>query len=85
MGTGGSAVDLGGSIAESTQNPGYGQFSHPARVVYPLLSATPDNLPVSLDLLLVNSLAPSLQAPDTLGELPKHSKRVPNRILRTPA
>ncbi|RZS05172.1 hypothetical protein BHM03_00035637 [Ensete ventricosum] len=45
--------------------------------------AIPDNLPVSLSLLLVNSLTPSWQAPNTLGELPMHSWRVPNRIVRT--
>ncbi|RZR84493.1 hypothetical protein BHM03_00011344 [Ensete ventricosum] len=33
-----------------------------------------------LDLLLANSLAPSWQTPDTLGELPTHSWRVPKRI-----
>ncbi|RRT32770.1 hypothetical protein B296_00058899, partial [Ensete ventricosum] len=48
-------------------------------------SATPDNLPVSLDLLPANSLAPSWQAPDTMDELPTHSRGVPKRIVRTPA
>ncbi|RZS00822.1 hypothetical protein BHM03_00030595 [Ensete ventricosum] len=59
-------------------------FTHRLPTVY-LFSATPDNLPVSLGLLLANSLVPSWQAPDTLGELATHSWRVPNRIVRTPA
>ncbi|RWV80357.1 hypothetical protein GW17_00058389 [Ensete ventricosum] len=46
----------------------------------PLFSATPDNLPMSLGLLLANSLTPSWQTLDTFGELPMHSWRVPNRI-----
>ncbi|RWW16549.1 hypothetical protein GW17_00019562 [Ensete ventricosum] len=41
-----------------------------------VFSANPDNLSVSLDLLSANSLAPSWQAPGTLGKLPTHSKRV---------
>ncbi|RZS02362.1 hypothetical protein BHM03_00032408, partial [Ensete ventricosum] len=48
-------------------------------------SAAPDNLLASLGLLPMNSLTPSLQTPDTLDELPTHSKRVPNRIVLTPA
>ncbi|RZR79604.1 hypothetical protein BHM03_00005351 [Ensete ventricosum] len=43
-------------------------------------SAIPNNLSASLGLLLANSLALSYQTPDTLGELPTHSWRVPNRI-----
>ncbi|RRT56853.1 hypothetical protein B296_00006815 [Ensete ventricosum] len=43
----------------------------------------PDNLSVSLDLLPLNSLVSFWQAPDTLNELPTHSKRVPNCIVRT--
>ncbi|RWW74758.1 hypothetical protein BHE74_00017281, partial [Ensete ventricosum] len=43
--------------------------------------ATPDDLLASLGLLPTNSLAPSWQAPDTLGELPMHFKRVPNCIV----
>ncbi|RRT33967.1 hypothetical protein B296_00047951 [Ensete ventricosum] len=46
-----------------------------------LFSATPNNLSVSLGLLLANSLIPFWQAPDTLDELPMHSWRVPNRIV----
>ncbi|RRT64569.1 hypothetical protein B296_00015688 [Ensete ventricosum] len=34
QGTGGSVTGLGGSITESTQNPGYVRFSHPAWAVY---------------------------------------------------
>ncbi|RZR99424.1 hypothetical protein BHM03_00028966 [Ensete ventricosum] len=63
--------------------PPPGQFTHRklltvARIL--CFSATPDNLPVSLDLLLANSLLLSWQAPDTLGELSTHSWRVSNRI-----
>ncbi|RZS01612.1 hypothetical protein BHM03_00031515 [Ensete ventricosum] len=46
----------------------------------PSFSAIPGNLPVSLDRLLENSIAPSWQAPDTLGELPipsASSRRTP--------
>ncbi|RWV80375.1 hypothetical protein GW17_00058365, partial [Ensete ventricosum] len=51
----------------------------------PRFSATLGNLLTSLGLLLANSLAPSWQAPDTLGELLKHSWQVLNHIIQTPA
>ncbi|RRT32170.1 hypothetical protein B296_00041764, partial [Ensete ventricosum] len=57
-------------------HPSPGWFTHrkllaAARILCFL--ATPDKLPASLGLLLANSLPPSWQAPDTLGELPTHS------------
>ncbi|RWV84549.1 hypothetical protein GW17_00053729 [Ensete ventricosum] len=42
-------------------------------------------LKISLSLLPTNSLALSWQAPDTLGKLSTHSRRVPNYIVLTPA
>ncbi|RWV90360.1 hypothetical protein GW17_00047448 [Ensete ventricosum] len=54
-------------------------------VAHKRFSATPDNLSISLGLLPTNSPAPSWQAPDTLGKLPVHSRRVPNRIVLTTA
>ncbi|RRT49558.1 hypothetical protein B296_00040813 [Ensete ventricosum] len=47
-----------------------------------IFSATLDNLPASLSLLLANSLAPSWQALDSPGKLQMHSWLVLNCIAR---
>ncbi|RRT34137.1 hypothetical protein B296_00045084 [Ensete ventricosum] len=62
-----------------TVHPPPGQFTR--RKLLPVarilcFSATPDNLPASLDLLLANSLVPSWQTSNTLGKLLTHSWRV---------
>ncbi|RZR79462.1 hypothetical protein BHM03_00005191 [Ensete ventricosum] len=59
-----------------SRKTGYKQFTRrqplaAARIL--CFSAIPGNLPVSLGLLLANSLASSLQTPNTLSELPMHS------------
>ncbi|RRT46381.1 hypothetical protein B296_00033963 [Ensete ventricosum] len=74
---GGSRTSLGGSIVKVPKFlVHFKTFPIPTS-----LSATLDNLSVSLGLLLANSLAPSKQAPDTLGKLLTHSWRVPNHVV----
>ncbi|RRT66983.1 hypothetical protein B296_00013385 [Ensete ventricosum] len=66
----------------TARNPGRWRYTCRSLAVQ-LVSATLDNLTTSLGLLSANSLMPSWQTLDTLGELPTHSKRVRNRIVRT--